>query len=256
MDIHSKHIIWGATLKGVQKAIELRQQGEQHLLLNQYGFPGGRHTESLSALFFKENNPDLEWLLREMNNQGVLSRAILFENTQFVLLHPEMIKRCLWSLIREYDIPVLFHLNLVETDQEGGSKYLEVFGREGSFRLWHENFYFLLDTPFFPGGAQQNAAEPFCESGNMLINCFFDQRFPLNLPGHNLIWRLETQYGFFACISERFSRAEEVFHLFNNRLDSMATLIWKEFGSRLLLVPVCPEIRPWKNGAFSCVHNF
>ncbi len=49
-----KNIVYGASIKGIVKSIELMQEGNSVLLLNKFGFTGGSITEALRLLIAKD----------------------------------------------------------------------------------------------------------------------------------------------------------------------------------------------------------
>ena len=203
------------------------------LLLNKFGFPGGKVAESLACLFQKKESVLNGSILSEIRK---LRFGVLFEDEQWLLLHPEAVKRALWEALDNSQSEYLFHVIPIALEQKEGIQ-LKLFGRQGHFSVFGKKIHDLSDDHQlnFPSGEKDFKTD-------LLIHCFITGALPLNLPGFNILRRFQTPIGLFCSFSLKnipFGKADKAF---NAELDRLARYIWKEHGARLMLLPVQPEI--------------
>ncbi|MFW5707106.1 MAG: FAD-dependent oxidoreductase [Bacteroidota bacterium] len=229
-------IIWGPSLEGIKKAIELKQNGREVLLAGKFGFPGGKATESLACLFAPEYFNDDGILSRFLHLAEGLKYGILYRNTHWILLHPEAVKRVCWQLLDENNIELLFHIIPLEIHQ-GDSTRMEVFGREGKFTLEAGQ---LLD--FSDDRSLDNLKQ---ETGNrdVFINSFFHDPLPANFPGFTITRSIQTPIGQYVSVAMKNVHPEEIERIFNRELDRLSKESWKKHQARILMVPVYPEVK-------------
>lgn len=234
-------IIWGASLKGLKKAIELKQQGKNVLVAGKFGFPGGQVTESLAALFEADIFSNKGFCDEILNRVKKINNGLLFQNRQWVLMHPEAVKRVCWELIAEHDIPLLFHVTPLSVQEESGLVDLELFGREGSIKLTAGSFIDLSDNGFLI--EQHQLSEKY----RVTINAFFTNPLPFELPGFRIIHRFDTPIGIYVSHSIRNVVYTEIETVFNRELDRLSRETWRKYKARILMVPVYPEILAEQN---------
>lgn len=229
-------IIWGPSLEGIKKAIELKQEGKDVLLAGKFGFPGGKATESLSSLFSAKNFDDNGILSRFLKLVEGLKYGILYRNAQWILMHPEAIKRVCWQLLDENNIELLFHVIPLELET-GNPMRMDVFGREGKFILEANQILDLSDD--------RNLDHLKGETGrhDMIINSFFHDQLPARFPGFRIIRSIQTPIGQYVSISLKNIPSKEIEYTFNRELDRLSKESWKKHQARILMVPVYPEIR-------------
>lgn len=229
-------IIWGPSLEGIKKAIELKLEGKDVLLAGKFGFPGGKTTESLSSLFSAGNFDDNGILSRFLKLVEGLKYGILYRNAQWILMHPEAIKRVCWQLLEENNIELLFHVIPLEL-QTGNLMRMDVFGREGKFSLEARQILDMSDD--------RNLDHLKGETGrrDILINSFFRDPLPASFPGFRIIRSIQTPIGQYVSISQRNVPPKEIERTFNRELDRLSKESWKKHQARILMVPVYPEIR-------------
>lgn len=229
-------IIWGPSLSGIIKAIELKNNGQEVLLAGKFGFPGGKASEALASLFPVDYFNQHELLQDFLKQAQTLKYGILFRNQQWVLIHPEAVKRICWQMINDNNIEVLFHV--IPLNVEYAEKVtIELFGREGKFTLQASQMLDLSDDQYL-----DNLKEP-TESKSMVINSFFSDPLPDDLPGFHVIRRFETPIGQYLSVAIRNVAPKEMEHTFNRELDRLSKESWKKHQARILMVPVYPEMR-------------
>ncbi|HKL37863.1 MAG TPA: FAD-dependent oxidoreductase [Bacteroidales bacterium] len=230
-------IIWGASLRGLEKALELQKQGNDVLVVNKFGFPGGNLTEALSCLtgdgFFTGSSfrERLRARLSELNF-GVVSN----QNNELIL-HPEAVKRASWEQITANGLQVIFHLTPLQVNKNGEITELTVFGREGTFTLRTHELLDLSDNRLLTGLEGQPSYQD-----RIRINCFFKDMNP-EMENHFGFQRVEeTSVGYFAVFQKDQVHWADVERHFNITLDELAVEGWKKFGVRMLIMPVYPEL--------------
>jgi hypothetical protein len=236
MEMVYDHIIFGAGISGVAKAAELTQNGQSVLLLNKFGFPGGISTESLACLFSREEFSGNSFSVELLQAVSHIRFGVLFENNQFLLLHPEAIKRALWKTLDEKKIIYLFHVIALSVDS-GEVNQIYLFGRQGHFTLLGKKLHDFSDMRF-PGSLPEGNEG----IADLHIHCFVKGEMPLILPGFHFLRRFETPIGSYCSISIKNVPLNETDKVFNAELDRFARHIWKDFGARLLMLPVQPEV--------------
>jgi len=228
-------IIWGPSLAGISKAIELKNSGKKVLLAGKFGFPGGKSSEALSSLILLSSLKSDPVQNRMLEKARYMQNAILFENQQWVMFHPEAIKRLCWEAIKENEIAVLFHiipLSLLKDDLAT----MEAFGREGKITLQAREIIDFSDDRYLDNLKGDQPRK------NLMINCFFSDPIPPDFPGFQIIRRFETPIGQYVSISVKNVEPKEIEHTFNRELDRLSIESWKKFQARILMVPVYPEI--------------
>ena len=93
-------IVIGASVPGVFFAIEQKKLGNDVLLINKYGFPGGYLTESLSILQMLERNslfPEIENWLSDLEEDN----GLLFQASTTNIFNPENVKISLQKLLQK-----------------------------------------------------------------------------------------------------------------------------------------------------------
>ncbi len=228
-------IIWGASLKGLKKAIELKQQGNKVLLAGKFGFPGGKVTESLAALFNADIFSSKGFCDEILQRVKKINNGLLFQNRQWVLLHPEAVKRVCWDLITENDISLLLHVTPLGAQEDKGLVDVELFGREGSIRLTAGSFMDLSDSGFIKKQHELN------EKHRVTINAFFTNPLPYELPGFRITHRFDTPIGIYVSHSIRNVVYTDIEKVFNRELDRLSRESWRKHKARILMVPVYPE---------------
>lgn len=229
-------IIWGPSLEGIKKAIELKNEGQQVLLCGKFGFPGGKASESLASLFpldYFNDNGILAHLLEEVK---LLRFGVLFQNAQWVLLHPEAVKRICWQMINDHNIEILFHVIPLEIKKEEKT-YIDLFGREGKLTITTDTLLDLSDDKYL----NNLTGEP--KSRDMVINSFFNDPLPADFPGFQIIRRFETPIGQYISLSVKNVASGEIEQTFNRELDRLSKESWKKHQARILMVPVYPEVK-------------
>ncbi len=231
-------VLWGASLRGIQKAVELKNQGQNVILLNKYGFPGGSITESLSCLLdrdFFDDVPGMAQAFQYIQNQRF---GLLYESKEKVLIHPEAVKRAGWNLIRENNLDILFHvlpLNVVKKDDLIS---IRLFGREGEFEITTRRFEDYSDDSFLSNFLYQTGPDnPFVK-----INCFFTS-VKVNMEAALGIYQsVSTDIGHFVSLPWEQVQRENIETYFNTVLDGLAVEAWKNYGVRMRIMPVFPGI--------------
>lgn len=238
MDHFFDTIIWGPSLEGIKTAVELKQQGQRVLLAGKFGFPGGKTTESLASLFLAEHFDKTAFygpLLKKVQQQQY---GVLFRNQQWLLMHPEAIKRACWETLNEQGIELLFHVVPLEVRKDSDLHDLRVFGREGEVELTAGQVVDASDD--------QLISNMSGEAGNhdMVINAFFKESLPFDMPGFNITRRFETAIGTYISSSVKNVVYAELESTFNRELDRLSKETWKKYNARILMIPVYPEIKP------------
>jgi hypothetical protein len=228
-------IIWGPSLNGIIKAIELKNTGKNVLLAGKFGFPGGKASESLASLFSVEFFSQHALLSDFLKQVESIKYGILFRNQQWILIHPEAVKRVCWQMINDHNLEVLFHIIPLHI-KKGEKSFMEVFGREGKFTIHAGDILDMSDDQYLDNLAKQNGSK------SMVINSFFSDPLPADLPGFKVLRRFETPIGQYISISIKNVAYGEVEQTFNRELDRLSKESWKKYQARILMVPVYPEM--------------
>jgi len=130
MEIKFDYIIYGTSLSGCLLAIKKANAGARVLLVNNFGFPGGLITESLSCFQTVKNLKSelLQNLFSSIKND---SYGILYEKNYNFILNPESVKFHLQGAIEKSEIVTLFHATPVKIKQEQNQTFLTLLLREG-----------------------------------------------------------------------------------------------------------------------------
>lgn len=240
MEQKYKHIIWGASIKGIEKAIALKDLGEKALVLNKLGFPGGKYTESLACYISRKSFHEEFLGLKIGEALKNVKYGIIYEDSDRYLLHPEAIKRICWDLIRLHDLEILFHVTPLEIIHESSFVRLKLFGREGEITIISEHFHDFSDDNFFNSGLP-GRRNKVC---NMRINCFFRQINENLVNDVGIKYTIPCDLGYYVCIEEPCQIPENIELQFNKMLDNLTRNAWEKYNSRILMLPTFPELIP------------
>jgi hypothetical protein len=238
MDHFFDTIIWGPSLEGIKTAVELKQQGQKVLLAGKFGFPGGKTTESLASLFNSEWVCETAFYLHFLNRVNKQRYGVLYQNQQWLLMHPEAIKRACWEILNEQGIELLFHVVPLEVRKDSDLHDLRVFGREGEIGLTAGQLLDFSDDQLI---SKKKGKE---EINDLIINAFFKGSLPFDMPGFNITRRFETAIGTYISSSVKSVAYAELEKTFNRELDRLSKESWKKYNARILMIPVFPEIKP------------
>ncbi len=236
MNTEFDNIIWGPSLEGIQKAINLKQTGKKVLLAGKFGFPGGQATEALASLFPLDYFKSSDFKADFLKNIENLQYGVLFRNQQWVLMHPEAVKRVCWQMLNENNVQLLFHVLPLKVEL-GAHPNLEVFGREGKFSLSASEISDLSDDRYLDNLLHKD------EKKTLVINSFFADPLPPDFPGFQIIRRFETSIGEYISVSVKNVTSSNVERTFNRELDRLSKESWKKHQARILMVPVYPEVK-------------
>jgi len=231
-------IIWGASPAVLKKAIELKDQGRDVVLLNKFGFPGGNLTEALSCYVAPDalsSDPLMEELVRGVEK---LRFGVIYNHQNVRVLHPEAVKRVAWKTITSHDIPVIFHLTPLRIEQGREKTEITLFGREGTVTLNTGELLDLSDNCFLGHFGEEDLRY----QGSIRINCFFKDMNPEMEEYFGFEKVLKTDVGAFAVFQQREVLWDDIEKRFNESLDQLAVEGWKKFGVRMLIMPVYPEL--------------
>lgn len=228
-------IIWGPSLEGIDRAIELKNEGKQVLLAGKFGFPGGKATEALSCLFPVNYFEKRELYRSILQRIEKLKYGVLFRNAQYVLFHPEAIKRVCWELLNENEIQRLFHVIPLSVSYEG-EPGIELFGREGRFSLTAGNVVDLSDDRYLDNLKREE------KRWSVIINSFFSDPLPADFSGFQILRQFETSIGQYVSVIEKNVSSNAVETTFNRELDRLSKESWRKHQARILMVPVYPEL--------------
>ncbi|TVQ06473.1 MAG: FAD-dependent oxidoreductase, partial [Bacteroidetes bacterium] len=233
MNTEFDNIIWGPSLEGIQKSIELKQSGKEVLLAGKFGFPGGKATEALASLFPLDYFNEPGFKADFLKNIESLQYGVLFRNQQWVLMHPEAVKRVCWQMLNENNVQLLFHVLPLKVEL-GANPRLEVFGREGTFSLTAGEITDMSDDRYLDNLLNKE------EKKSIIINSFFSDPLPADFPGFQVIRRFETPIGQYISVSVKNVVSGDVERAFNRELDRLSKESWKKHQARILMVPVYP----------------
>lgn len=230
-------IIYGASVEGIEKALELKQKGKSVLLLNRYGFPGGACTEALSCWRERKKVDENPFFGKLKEQIGVVNNGILAENHFFVIFHPEAIKRVLWQIIEQNKLDYLAHVSPLAVNIR--THKLSVLGKEGVIEFEAANFY-----DFSNDGMLQSLLEPNAfKYLNLEINAFFTKNLPFQMHGFHVLKQIETPMGQYFSFSVKQVNVADVEEVFNRELDRLIREAWNKHHIRPLLTPVAPVIK-------------
>jgi len=229
-------VIWGASLSGIRKALELAQNGHKVLLASKFGFPGGSATESLASLFELQQLEKDGFLKNIFEQARKVNHGVVFQNNNWVVFHPEAIKRVCWNLIsNQPNLTLLFHVVPLNVSFENGD--LELFGREGNISIRTNQVLDLSDD------RSLTALVSPTERVSLLVNCFFTDPLPPDVRGLGITRQIRTKIGAYVTSTLRNVAFGEVENIFNKHLDLLSSQSWKHYQNRILILPVYPEIK-------------
>ncbi len=238
MDHFFDTIIWGPSLEGIRKAIELKQQGQKVLLAGKFGFPGGKTTESLASLFMAEEFEKESFYQSFLEQVQQQQHGVLFRNQQWILMHPEAIKRVCWETLNKNSIELLFHVVPLEILKDADLYDMRLFGREGEIELTAGHVIDASDEQLLSKMTGKAV------NHDLTINAFFKSSLPYDMPGFNITRRFETAIGTYVSSSVKNVAYPELERTFNRELDRLSKESWKKYNARILMIPVFPEIKP------------
>lgn len=237
METNYDIIVWGSSPRGIARAISLKNSGKSVLLASRFGFPGGKHTESLSAFIGTTSTSEDSLDQKLVSRAAALPFGILHQSSSGILLHPELIKRICWEWINESGIAALFHVMPAGVEQQDNELEVRFFGREGFLSVGAVAVENHADNIPFSG------IQPL-KDYNMLIHALFTDPLPPNMPGFNLVRNIDTAIGRYVSISLRKVKGSELDNTFNRELNRLSTEGWSKYRSRIMMIPVYPEISP------------
>jgi len=123
-------VIYSASLGGILAALALRNVGMNPLLMNPTGFPGGDIIQTLSCI---QNSPDddsLDLLPTELVQ--LLLNQFQAVDAKKIFIDPESWKRVLRVLIKDLNIPALFHVTPLSIQDAGDDIEMAYMDRQGS----------------------------------------------------------------------------------------------------------------------------
>lgn len=127
------YIIYGAGLSGVTASLFFAKREKKVLLLNHYGFTGGRITESLNLFQHAENLP--ESIAKNIyENLYETHDSFLFSSKDKFVVNPESVKIVLQEFLEKEKIDLLFHVTPVEINSEENI-CLILSGKEGRIEV-------------------------------------------------------------------------------------------------------------------------
>jgi hypothetical protein len=230
-------IIWGASLAGLEKALELKEKGQDVLVLNKFGFPGGNITEALSCLVDKNSLSGSSFRERLRSRVSELNFGMIYSHDNELILHPETLKRAAWEEIKTSKLPVIFHLTPLQVDRDNETTSLRVFGREGTFTLNARELLDYSDNRFLSGLENQTDYQD-----QIRINCFFKNMNPEMENRFGFQRVVETSVGYYAVYQKEGVPWGDIEKQFNKSLDELSVEGWKKYGVRMLIMPVYPEL--------------
>jgi len=235
MDNSYDIIIWGSSIRGIARAAELKKSGKRVLLASRFGFPGGRHTESLSVLFSPDNIKADVWIQQLIDQAAKLKFGILHQSNLGTLLHPEAVKRICWHWLAEFIPHALFHVIPLDIEKHKNGINVRLFGREGEISISAADIEDHADN--IPLTGIDKEAEY-----NMLINGFFIDSLPFTQSVFNITRMIETPIGQFVTHSVRKIPAVDLDNVFNRELNRLTVESWSRYQNRISIIPVYPEI--------------
>ncbi|MCR4417615.1 MAG: FAD-dependent oxidoreductase [Ignavibacteria bacterium] len=146
-------IIYPANLSGVVASIFLKKNFKKVLLLNRYGFFGGSITESLNLLQRKpvedyDRDKVLNSILKRVKE---FNEGILFEDDQYILFNPEVVKYVLQKVCEENEIELLFHITPYQVNFTEDLINIIVIGKEGEINFTTSKMFdFSTEFTFAP----------------------------------------------------------------------------------------------------------
>lgn len=227
-------IIFSANLAGIVTALKSKTEGEKVLLLNRYGFFGGTLTESLNLyqrkILTSESKSDF---LNKILKQISLDKdGILFEDDDYFILNPEVVKYKLQKICEEYNVELLFHITPYKVEFKDDEINLLVIGREGEIKLKCKRL-FDFSTEFSFAPLIDKSSRIFLKSFVNFITlpvpdeCIFDDTYR-KIKLNDKRWWISLEHNNLNLTNVEFA-AQESLDLFDKKL--------RDNGSRIQIVP-------------------
>lgn len=231
------YIIWGASLKGIAKAIELKELGKKVLLLNKFGFPGGDITESLSCVF-KENDIEPKGKLHLIASKlEALKHNYDKVNEDKILVYPEAVKRASWEVINEQNIKFIFHVTPVAVKECNYEIELKCLGREG-----YVSFYARQLIDCSDNGYLDFLLDKFKTPKSFNINLFLTEKLDYENHPFSITQKAKSDIGEYLSVSFGVIEELSLDELFNRNLNRLTLHFWEKYQSRILIMPASPEL--------------
>jgi hypothetical protein len=238
MQTHYDYIIWGASVKGIAKAISLKAEGKKVLLTNPFGFPGGKIAESLSCIFPKEAMDDGGELSLIKTSLRKQQYGLVELDDNEVLVYPEAAKRACWEVIEDNELEILFHLTPIQVSESEKGKQFEVFGREGTFVLNAGEVIDCSDNQSLENiGAGETGKQAWFN-----VNLFLTKPVSMSDKTLSISMQADTEIGQFISTFHYTDDIGNLDNSFNRVLNVITQTVWEKYGSRVLVLPVNPEL--------------
>lgn len=182
------YIIYSANFSGIVSAIHFAKQEKKVLLLNHYGFMGGRITESLSLdQYFPKNlsGSETKNIFASLSNHR---DAFIFSQDETFILNPETVKFTLQYFIERHNVDLLFHVTPIDFENHGEYVSLILSGKEGRIELLARKIIDASDSFGVIGlksdsiileKAGMNLIASACENGNASLDEMLCKKFQL-----------------------------------------------------------------------------
>ena len=127
-------VVYTASLGGILTALVLRERGYRPLIMNHAGFPGGAITETLACVQSLPSYP-LGGLSPQPLDHLLNKTFQPLAEAGTVFVDAETWKRMLWKLIRDLELPALFHVTPYAVTEGEAGLNLHYMAREGRCKL-------------------------------------------------------------------------------------------------------------------------
>jgi hypothetical protein len=211
----------------------LRVAGKTVLILNEYGFPGGSITESLSCLQKIKLMPNSPYTLSVIQKVKKYKPGLLKELNGTAILNPESVKFALQKSITETLADYLFHVKLIGLEKIGNRIHVKLSGKEGKINLTCDQFIDASDEHSVTNISEENPKLDKVEYN--LICTKVDESVCKKLPGIQNSLTLEDRRVY---LNFRYDAGDSMF-LENNIHEQIAYVdnSIREAGGRIQLLP-------------------
>lgn len=129
-------VVYGATVAGVICALKKQAEGQNVLLFNRYGFPGGSITSGLNCLQ-RIREPECDGFYEQFIYSLKKDKyGILYRDENRVIVNPEAVKMILQDLLVANGVDVLFHVTPLKTETKNDHRLeMDLVGKDGIIRL-------------------------------------------------------------------------------------------------------------------------